>query len=85
MAGPPGGYFRAGSCRRVQLDKKGERTMQQRVSVPLVLLVYVVVGVIVAINKDYGDIDNADQAATFVLGVILWPILAFDGAVAVRF
>jgi hypothetical protein len=52
---------------------------------PIVLLVWVVIGVIVALSKDYGDINNASQAATFVLAVILWPIPALDGAVGIRF
>jgi len=43
--------------------------------------------VLVAANKGYADnIDEgADQVATFVLAVILWPIPALDGAVAIRF
>ena len=41
----------------------------------------------VAANKGYADhIDEgADQIATFILAVVLWPIPALDGAVAVRF
>jgi len=59
--------------------------MNSKVPVPLVALVWLVAGLIVAINKGYGDVDNADQAATLVLGIILWPILAFDGGVLVHF
>jgi hypothetical protein len=52
---------------------------------PIVVLVWVIIGVIVALNKDYGDVHNASQVATFILAVILWPIPALDGAVAIRF
>ena len=60
--------------------------MHSRVSIPLILVIWVVIGVVVAANKDYAEhLDNASQVATFVLGIVLWPILAFDGAVAIRF
>jgi hypothetical protein len=59
--------------------------MNARVSIPVILLIWVVIGVIVAINKGYGDVNNNSQAATFVLAVILWPIPALDGAVGIRF
>ena len=59
--------------------------MGSRVSFPIVLLIWLVIGVVVALSKDYGDIDNASEAATFVLAAILWPIPALDGAVAIRF
>jgi hypothetical protein len=59
--------------------------MGSRSFFPIVLLVWVVIGVVVALSKDYGNVDNASQAATFVLAVILWPIPALDGAVAIRF
>jgi hypothetical protein len=49
------------------------------------MLVWVIIGVIVAINKGYDEMHNASQIATFVLAVILWPIPAFGGAVAIRF
>ncbi len=54
--------------------------------IPAILLVWVVIGVIVAITKDYGNsIDNGSDLATFILAVVLWPIPALDGAVAIRF
>lgn len=60
--------------------------MNSRVGIPVIALVWIVIGIIVAINQDYGrQIDNASHAATFVLGVILWPILATGGDVAIRF
>ncbi|HMG42023.1 MAG TPA: hypothetical protein VK611_11875 [Acidimicrobiales bacterium] len=60
--------------------------MQRTVSIPLVLFVWVVIGVVVAINKDYGRaLDDASQIATFILAVILWPIPATDGVVLIAF
>jgi hypothetical protein len=59
--------------------------MGSRARFPIVLLIWLVIGVVVALSKDYGDINNASEAATFVLAVILWPIPALDGAVAIRF
>jgi hypothetical protein len=65
-------------------DKGGE--MRGRVSIPLVVLIWIVIGVVVAINKDYAKaFDNASQVATFLLAVVLWPIPATDGSVAILF
>ena len=59
--------------------------MNTRVRVPVVLLIWVIVGIIVAMNKGYGDIDNSSELATFILAVILWPIPALGGRVGIRF
>jgi hypothetical protein len=60
--------------------------MRGRISVPIVALVWVIIGVLVAVNKDYGEsFDNASQVATFLLAVVLWPIPALDGQVAIVF
>jgi hypothetical protein len=61
--------------------------MSSRVSIPWILLIWLVIGVLVAANKGYADnIDKgADEVATFILAVVLWPIPALDGAVAIRF
>jgi hypothetical protein len=57
-----------------------------RVRIPTMLLIWVIIGVIVAINKGYGEVmENASNVATFVLAVILWPIPALDGSVAIVF
>jgi hypothetical protein len=54
--------------------------------IPIVVLVWVVIGVLVAVNKGYGDVmENASNVATFVLAVVLWPIPALDGQVAIVF
>lgn len=60
--------------------------MRGRVRIPIVLLIWVVIGVIVAVSKNYADnMDGASALATFVLAVLLWPIPALDGAVAIVF
>jgi hypothetical protein len=59
--------------------------LNTRVRVPIVLLIWVIIGLIVAINKNYQDIDNASELATFILAVILWPIPATGGRVGIRF
>jgi uncharacterized membrane protein len=59
--------------------------MRTRVRIPLLFLIWVIIGVLVAVNNGYDRFDNADQIFTFVLAVILWPILATSGDVAVHF
>jgi hypothetical protein len=60
--------------------------MRGRVRIPIVVLVWVVIGVLVAVNKGYGDVmENASNVATFMLAVVLWPIPALDGQVAIVF
>lgn len=60
--------------------------MRGRVSIPVVLLIWLVIGVIVAISNDYADtLENASQVATFVLATVLWPIPATGGAVLISF
>jgi hypothetical protein len=56
------------------------------VSIPLILFVWVIIGVVVAINKDYGrNLNDASHIATFILAVVLWPIPATDGSVFIHF
>lgn len=60
--------------------------MSSRVSISWVLLVWLVIGVVVAINKDYADsLDTGSQIATFLLAVFLWPIPATGGGVLISF
>jgi hypothetical protein len=60
--------------------------MRGRISIPIVALIWVIIGVLVAVNKDYGEsFENASQVATFLLAVVLWPIPALDGQVAIVF
>jgi len=60
--------------------------MGGRVSISWVLLVWLIIGVVVAINKDYARaLDTGSQIATFLLAVVLWPIPATGGAVGIHF
>jgi hypothetical protein len=60
--------------------------MRGRVRIPIVLLIWLIIGVIVAVSKDYADnMETADQLATFILAAFLWPIPALGGAVLVGF
>ena len=59
--------------------------MRTRVRIPLLLLIWVIIGVLVAVNNGYDTFDNADEIGRFVLGVILWPVLATSGDVSIRF
>jgi hypothetical protein len=60
--------------------------MWGRVNIPIVVLIWLVIGIFVAVNKDYAAaFDNSSQVATFLLAVVLWPIPALDGQVAILF
>lgn len=60
--------------------------MRGRVRISLWLLIWIVIGVLVAVNKGYAaHIDNASQFGTFVLAVLVWPVPAMGGAVALHF
>jgi hypothetical protein len=60
--------------------------MRGRVRIPIVLLIWIIIGVLVAVNKGYGEVmENASNVATFMLAVMLWPIPALDGTVAIIF
>ena len=60
--------------------------MRGRVRIPIVLLIWLVIGVLVAVSKDYADsMENASQVATFILAAFLWPIPALGGAVGISF
>jgi hypothetical protein len=57
-----------------------------RVRIPLLFLIWIIIGLIVAINRNYANnLDNADAIATFILAVVLWPIPFLDGAVRIYF
>jgi hypothetical protein len=58
--------------------------MRGRVRIPIVFLIWVIIGVMVAVNKGYGEVmENASHVATFMLAVVLWPIPALDGSVGI--
>jgi hypothetical protein len=57
-----------------------------RFSISWVVLAWIIIGVIVAINQDYAhNLDTGSQIATFLFGILLWPILATGGDVAITF
>jgi hypothetical protein len=51
----------------------------------LILLVWLIIGVIVAFNQGYDQFDTWSQFATFLLAVVLWPIPATGGSVGIAF
>lgn len=60
--------------------------MRGRVHIPILLVIWLIIGVLVAVNKGYGEVmDTASDVATFMLAVVLWPIPALDGQVAIIF
>jgi hypothetical protein len=60
--------------------------MRGRVRIPILLLIWLIIGIFVAVNKGYAtNIDTASQVATFILAAFLWPIPALDGAVSIVF
>ena len=59
--------------------------MRSRIRIPWILAVWVVVGILVAISQDYDRrLDTASDWATFAMAVLVWPIPAIGGDVAVR-
>jgi hypothetical protein len=58
--------------------------MQSRVSVSLILLIWVIIGVIVATNEGFADFDSTEHVVQFIMNVIAWPIPAFGGGVDVN-
>jgi hypothetical protein len=60
--------------------------MRGRVHISVWLLIWIIVGVLVAVNKGYAaHLDTVSQFGTFVLAVLVWPIPATGGAVALHF
>ena len=50
----------------------------------LIVLIWLVIGVVVAFNQNYDRFDSWSQFLTFLLAVVLWPIPATGGDVAIR-
>ena len=50
----------------------------------LIVLIWLVIGVVVAFNQNYDRFDSWSQFVTFLLAVVLWPIPATGGDVAIR-
>jgi hypothetical protein len=58
--------------------------VQSRVSVSLAFVIWVIIGVIVAINEGFADFDSTEHILQFILNVLAWPIPAFGGGVDVE-
>ncbi|WP_322761008.1 hypothetical protein [Frankia sp. Cr2] len=58
--------------------------MRTRAQVPIVALVWLVVGIVIAVSKTY-EVHNGSQVVTFILAVILWPIPLLGGTITVQF
>jgi putative effector of murein hydrolase len=50
----------------------------------LIVLIWLLIGVVVAFNQNYDRFDSWSQFLTFLLAVVLWPIPATGGDVAIR-
>lgn len=64
------------------------RSMERIVKMPVLLLlltVWGVIGLIVALANDYGDIDTGSDGWTFALAVVLWPLVLFGADVRIQF
>ena len=56
-----------------------------RISARLLVLAYLVVGVVVAVSRDYLDsLDTAGEWISAILAVVLWPLLLLGFDVDVR-
>ena len=59
--------------------------MLGRFSIPWVVVIWVVIGLVVAINKGFADsLNGGSEVATFILAIALWPIPALDGNVLIQ-
>lgn len=62
--------------------------MTRFVRMPVLLLAVVawgLVGLIVSLANDYGDINSGSDAWSFALAVILWPLLVVGADVRIQF
>lgn len=59
--------------------------MLGRLTIPWIAVIWVVAGLVVAINKGFADsLDGGSEVATFVLAIAVWPIPALDGNVLIQ-
>lgn len=61
--------------------------MQKFTKVPIWLVIAVVwalVGLVVALSQDYGEIDSGSDAWTLAFAVLTWPIVLAGGDVSIR-
>jgi hypothetical protein len=50
-----------------------------------ILLAWAIVGLVIALAQDYGDIDSGSDAWTFVLAVVMWPLVLLGADVRIQF
>jgi hypothetical protein len=55
-----------------------------RINVSLIFLIWLAIGVVVAIEEGFADFDSGEHIAQFILNVVAWPIPAFGGGVDVN-
>ncbi|HEX8803701.1 MAG TPA: hypothetical protein VF743_05895 [Acidimicrobiales bacterium] len=57
---------------------------RNRVHIPLLFLIWVIIGIVVAVNKGYADhINDGWDVVQIVLAVLFWPVLALGGVIDV--
>lgn len=62
--------------------------MQRFTKVPIWIVIAVLwafVGLIVALSKDYGEIDSGSDAWSLVFAVLIWPVVLAGADVSIRF
>ena len=62
--------------------------MGNAVKVPMILMIifaWALVGLIVALSQDYGEINSGSDAWTFGLAILLWPVVLAGGDVRIQF
>jgi hypothetical protein len=60
--------------------------MGKSMSIPYAVVTWLVIGILVAINWDYGhQLENSSQVATFAAAVFLWPLVVLGGKILVQF
>lgn len=51
----------------------------------VLVLAWALVGLVIALAHDYGDIDTGSDAWTLVLAVVLWPLVLVGADVRIQF
>ena len=59
--------------------------MLGRLTIPWVVVIWLVAGLVVAINKGFADsLNSGSEVATFIAAIVVWPIPALDGNVLIQ-
>lgn len=62
--------------------------MQRFTKVPvwfMFAVIWAIIGLVVALGKDYGDVDSGSDAWTLAFAVLAWPLVLFGADVSIRF